>query len=206
MDRRERKKQQTREALMQAALELFDAKGYEQTTIREIADAVDVATRTFFRYFASKEELVVSLGADFAESFLEEVRARPADEVPFAVLSNSFMAVMRAYREDAAANNAASIYLKVVTLIEETPPLLAAYLRNIHDQQHVIARVLAEREGIDAEKDLRPQLAAAIHLGLVGNAVKRALAKEDAGIDDILDEFDASLGQLDSSLSGHWSS
>lgn len=204
MDRRERKKQQTREALVQAALELFDAKGYEQTTIREISDAVDVATRTFFRYFASKEELVVSLGTDFAESFLEEVRARPAEEAPFEVLTNSFTTAMRIYREDEAAVSAASIYLKVVRLIEETPPLLAAYLRNIRDQQLVLARTLAEREGVDPEKDLRPQLASLVHLGLVSNAVKRALTKQDAGIDDILTEFGASLAALDSSLSGRW--
>ena len=57
--RRERKKRQTRDALVHAALKLFDAKGYEHTAVREITDAVDVSERTFFRYFANKEDLAV---------------------------------------------------------------------------------------------------------------------------------------------------
>lgn len=203
-DRRERKKQQTREALIRAALDLFDAQGYEQTTVREIADAVDVATRTYFRYFATKEELVVSLTNDFAAEFFAGLRARPAAEEPFTALHNAFRALAVGYRQDEAASQTASVYLKILRLVETTPPLLAAYLRNIHEQQDELARALAEREGVDPEKDLRPHLAATVHLALVGTAVKRALAREGAGIDDILAEYDASLNGLDSALSGHW--
>jgi AcrR family transcriptional regulator len=51
---RERKKQQTREKIARAGLDLFAERGYEQTTLADIADAADVSTRTIFAYFQSK--------------------------------------------------------------------------------------------------------------------------------------------------------
>ena len=78
--RRARKKQRTRDALFEAAMELFAAKGYDRTAVHEITDAVDVSERTFFRYFASKEDLVLSFIRDGAAAFAAALAARPAGE------------------------------------------------------------------------------------------------------------------------------
>ncbi|WP_051814937.1 TetR/AcrR family transcriptional regulator [Streptomyces iakyrus] len=55
---RQRKKMRTRQALIEGALRLFAEKGYEQTTVAEIAASADIATRTFFSYFDSKDDIV----------------------------------------------------------------------------------------------------------------------------------------------------
>jgi AcrR family transcriptional regulator len=61
LTRRERKKQETRQALLQAALALFHDKGYDETTVEEITGRADVAKGTFFNYFPSKEALLGEL-------------------------------------------------------------------------------------------------------------------------------------------------
>src|ERR1700749_4508972 len=88
--RRERKKRQTRDALVRAALELFDAKGYDQTAVREITDAVDVSERTFFRYFASKEDLVMSFIRERLEVFVRGLAAGPPEEEPLAAIRGAY--------------------------------------------------------------------------------------------------------------------
>jgi AcrR family transcriptional regulator len=71
LSRRERKKLETREALLEAAAALFHARGYDETTIEEITDKADVAKGTFFNYFSSKEELL----SELALWSLEQLRA-----------------------------------------------------------------------------------------------------------------------------------
>jgi AcrR family transcriptional regulator len=80
--RRERKKAQTRQALLDAAWALFEEQGYAATTIEDITERVDVSSRTFFRYFPSKEAVVFADedGADKSEIIAQALAERPQDE------------------------------------------------------------------------------------------------------------------------------
>jgi AcrR family transcriptional regulator len=75
---RERKKRRTREAIVDAAMDLFDERGFEGTTVADIAARADIAPRTYFAYFPSKEDVVFS---DFEETFTS-LQARLRDREP----------------------------------------------------------------------------------------------------------------------------
>src|SRR5206468_12741252 len=77
---RERKKQQTREKIAQAGLDLFAERGYEHTTLAEIADAADVSTRTIFAYFQGKEDILYCDEPEFYEGLKRALDERPAGE------------------------------------------------------------------------------------------------------------------------------
>lgn len=91
--KRERNKLATRSALRDAANRLFDERGFRQTTVRDIAQAAGVTERTFFRYFASKQELVVDEALSWLPRVQQEIRARPPEEPPFVAVREALRAV-----------------------------------------------------------------------------------------------------------------
>lgn len=202
--RRERKKRQTRDALVHAALRLFDAKGYEHTTVREITDAVDVSERTFFRYFAGKEDLALSFVRDATDALLRALAARPAAEPPLTALCNAFRESLPELAEGAGPYSAGSTYLLVVRLIDGTPSLLAAHLRYMHDHDDEIVRVLARREGVDPQTDPRPRIAAVVFGGLASLATRDWRARGGGSVASMLAAFDACADQVAPALAGHW--
>jgi AcrR family transcriptional regulator len=89
--RREEHKQRTRSALEQAAARLFEERGFAATTVRDIALAAGVGERTFFRYFPSKEDLVLQQARDLIPGLMNQVRARPAGEAPLVALRETIV-------------------------------------------------------------------------------------------------------------------
>jgi AcrR family transcriptional regulator len=86
MSLRERKRARTRQALIDAAAGLFEQRGYDRTTIADIAAAADVSTRTFFSYFATKEEVLFPDADARIEAALTAIDERRPDERPSAIL------------------------------------------------------------------------------------------------------------------------
>jgi AcrR family transcriptional regulator len=200
-DRRERKKQRTRDALIRAAMELFAAKGYERTVVREITDAVDVSERTFFRYFASKEDLVLSFVRDGLTGFADALMARPPEEEPLTAARNAFQVSLRRLPD---GTEPAPSYFSVVGLIESTPALLAAYLRYVHDHDDELTQVLAQREGVDPATDRRPQVLAAVIGALVFLANRDWRAGDDHSPEAMSALFGDYADQVIPALTSRW--
>lgn len=92
---RQRKQQETRERLTRVAMGLFLARGFEATTIEDIAAAADVSRRSFFHYFASKEDVVSAWQEDAAAALVTEILARPADESMLTAAENAIAAAIK---------------------------------------------------------------------------------------------------------------
>jgi AcrR family transcriptional regulator len=91
MGLRERKKQKARHDLEKAALRLFDEKGFDQTTIKEIAAAAEMSPRTFFRYFESKEEVIFFHAEEDTQVLLKCLKERPQDEKEYESLRGAML-------------------------------------------------------------------------------------------------------------------
>jgi AcrR family transcriptional regulator len=92
---RERKKQKTRDTIIQVALDLFAERGYEHTTIAEIADAADVSPRTIFAYFPSKEDILFYDLREVQEHLADALRERPEGATTLDVLREFIIGSLR---------------------------------------------------------------------------------------------------------------
>lgn len=164
--RRERKKNETREAIIRAALDLFEEKGYDATTIDDIAEAVDISGRTFFRYFESKLDVIVANKEHGHPSLAELVAGRPDDEDPV----TAFHAAIREEMQGELATN--ELVARQFRLMLSTPALRWVALEHFHEHQDELVHIFARRLGSD-EHDLRPRVMAAAAAGATWTAVER---------------------------------
>jgi AcrR family transcriptional regulator len=173
---RERKKQRTRGALIDAALELFLTRGYDATTIDEIVAAVDVSQRTFFRYFANKEDVALAFLTEYEENFVAAVAARPGDEPPMVSMRAALHVWMEALRDGDEQHTTRFRTLR--RILEDTPTLAAGHLRRFYAIEQAVAAVLADRMGVDPAHDLRPSVLVASFLSVV-RAAFEGCARDD---------------------------
>ncbi|WP_212910429.1 TetR/AcrR family transcriptional regulator [Streptomyces sp. TS71-3] len=201
---RERKKQRTREALLHAALELFVSQGYERTTVDEIADGVDVSQRTFFRYFAGKEDAAFAVQDMVEAHFVTAVGERPAHEAPLEAMRRALLDSWDTIGEAIEATVPVELYMRTYQLIESTPALLAAHLRRCIVLEERLARVIADREGLDVDADPRPRVAVAAFSGVMRVTGRLWGAGGDTSICSIRTLMESYLAHVGPALAGTW--
>jgi AcrR family transcriptional regulator len=188
---RERKKQRTRESLIDAAYELFSTKGFEATTVDEIADAVEVSSRTFFRYFGSKEDVATSIQLQQFQDVYQALEARPAHEPVVTALRHAVVDVLRVYEE---GGTDAFQFACVMDLVQHSPAVLARSLEICTMQLDEIARRVAARMGVDPVTDPRPKLVASVVSAALQVAVRAWREDEpDEKVSDLADRAFALL-------------
>jgi AcrR family transcriptional regulator len=151
---RERKREKLREQIVRAAIELFARQGFERTTIDEIVAEVDVSRRSFFRYFASKEELLTEwLEADRFR-IREAVASRPAAEGPIEAARHVFAYVAGVLEADR------STLLAIEKITAASAAVRARRQAKLERIARELTEVFASRLRLDPRRDLRPRLLA----------------------------------------------
>jgi AcrR family transcriptional regulator len=151
---RERKKQRTREQIVEAAFRLFDKRGYQATTVADIAAAADIAPRTFFAYFPSKEAVVFFDYEPIIAALRAAIEQRPEGE--------STIDALRRWLEDslpAERHESDKEQLRHCLIADE--PGLAAHHRHLLSRFEDILREGVARDLGDPPDTLRPKLVAA---------------------------------------------
>ncbi|MFE2729410.1 TetR family transcriptional regulator [Kitasatospora sp. NPDC059327] len=204
--RRQRKKQNTRDELAREALRLFILQGYDNTTVDQIAEEVDVSQRTFFRYFASKEEVALSPITAIDKAFLAALEARPGNENPLHAMRGSFRTVLEQVHSGELDGVDPALHMSMMQLIERTPGLLAQHLRRTEDMEDQLVEVISRREGLDPETDPRPRVLVAT-FGAIGRVATRIwFRKAEGDLQSITAELEACLNLLGPDLFGNWRS
>ncbi|KWV33620.1 TetR/AcrR family transcriptional regulator [Micromonospora rifamycinica] len=173
MSLRDRKRARTRQALVDAAVELIGRQGYEATTIAEIAAAADIGTRTFFSYFPSKEDLLFPETDRRVRVAVDAITHRAPDDEPAEVL---LRALRRANEEsDDMTGPLAALRIR---LTMQVPAVRARALHLQWEGQREIARHLAA-----AYPDDLDEVSAAALVGAFVGAATAALTTvlEDPG-------------------------
>lgn len=134
---RERTRRAVQKEIGDAALGLFASRGYDATTIDDIAAAVGMSQRSVFRYFATKEEIVVGKLNLGANDMLDILRARPAGEPAWTSLRRLFDVVGTPDRQE--------VLKPIQRVVFETPALLAVYLQKLHSTQDAVVEALLDR-------------------------------------------------------------
>lgn len=171
---RERKKQRTRQALIDAAFALISQHGYEQTTVAEIAEAADVSTRTFFLHFPAKEDVLLADGDLRIELALAVIAAAGPDDPPGEVLTRAFTEMVTHNWEHDLASGLGALRVRLLATV---PALRAAMLLRLSTAQRALAAALEEAYA----GRLDPIDTASAVGALTGAIVAAALASLDRG-------------------------
>lgn len=195
---RERRKKLTAAELEAAAYRLFGERGFDAVTVDDIAAEADVSRRTFFRYFASKEDVLLADHFTQLARLREAMAARPADEPIVTALRNALLSMTG----DFEARK--EMIIVRGRLMRDTPSLQARSLVHQKLWEDAMQEMVAERLGVDPVKDLRPGVVSAAALAAMRVAFTNWLS---GGCDsdlialttEALDLLDGGLQQLHTS-------
>lgn len=174
----------------QMAIDLFIERGYEETTVDDICAVAGISRSSFFRYFRSKEDVLMREVADFGGSLLAALRARPDDETPWVAVRQALHPLIEQYGADSER------ILRSARLVRSTPALATFHQDKLARKGQILQPEIARRMGADPDDPLDPRPAALIGAVLAGlDAAVAAWAAADGGR-DLAELFDRAMDAI----------
>jgi AcrR family transcriptional regulator len=175
-----------RNALLEAALNLFSANGYDETTTDQIAESAGLSPRTFFRYFPTKESVLFFGEYDFIDAVSGVYLAQPEEMSDFEAMVHSFALLapgLKRIRKRIAQYHEA---------VASSLVLLGRERRNHAANTETVAKVIADRRRLPTPDD-ECRLLASIGMLLMERALNQWLTAPGRGLDDIIRQEFAAL-------------
>jgi len=191
---RERKKARTRASLREHALRLFRDQGYQATTVEQIAAAAEVSPSTFFRYFPTKEDVV--LQDDMDVRMVEALEQQPAQIGPIAAIRAAMRQVL-----GSAARDDRDMFLETAALSMAVPEIRARAYDEFARAITGFSEALAKRSGRPAD-DLAVRTAAGAVIGVVMSITMpwHEQPVDHASMEQMFAQIDQALGLLEAGL------
>ncbi|MFC5405078.1 TetR family transcriptional regulator [Cohnella soli] len=189
MGLRERKKIKTRAAIQQHAVRLIREQGYQATTIEQIAEAADISPSTFFRYFSTKEAVV--LEDDYDPLLSQYFREQPKELSPIQAMRNAVKLGTSAIPEEDL-----KAFRERMELTFSVPELRAASMNQMLDTMRLISELVGERVGVAAD-DLQVMTFSGAVIGTIWATQIYALDRPNT---DSLSLMEESLAYLEKGL------
>ncbi|MEV8510983.1 TetR family transcriptional regulator [Dactylosporangium sp. NPDC051484] len=184
---RERKKQKTRWAIQEHAVRLFVQQGYDATTVEQIAEAAEISPSTFFRYFKTKEDVIIQDRYD--ELMAEAIRTAPPDLPPLEVMRRCFIDGFASIGPEEVEQ-----VMQRARLQFAVPALRMRALDSMQESIRYLAAPLAERLGRPKD-DFRCQAFVGACVGAMINALI-AWVQDGQNTDDVLAMIDQALSVI----------
>lgn len=179
---RERTRRAVRAELMTVAMQLFLEHGFEETTVEQIATAAGLSRRSFFRYFASKDDILGEALASTGQGIAAALTARPATEEPWIAIRRAFDPLLAGIESDERA-------LPMTRMMLQSPALNTSHLNKQTSWQNAIATALeASLDGNPHDVRVRSEALAAAAMACLTTAQARwALTDDQTPLAALLD-------------------
>jgi AcrR family transcriptional regulator len=161
---RSRKQQFVRDAIFDAAIERFAVKGFDETTVEEVAQAAGVSRASFFRYFSSKDDLLAQNVMKYGLALIEVIKTSPSSFTPFEIMRHTVLSVAKQTVNHPRTR-------QVIDISQRSASAMQAHMSRMIEVEGKVGAAFAERIGSPSKDELEPRLLATLTLSAMNVAI-----------------------------------